>query len=215
MEKWLFSPDGRLTIRAQRDRDQSLFEAGGGKGKAQFLTSKNLVEWVRAEYVPPRRRQAAVQDDRHFRGLGISHPCLLGLTSLVSRGNVGIQQALRCCQPDARRPSRRSSSRFPSLTPTMQTLSRSSSSRFPSLTSQGQRSSQVRFRCVCVYYCSTYYKAVRVCCFCLLLQYLIQSSGCAWGVGPVRNSGGAPFSLVPLVCMFGHWESKKRQRYED
>jgi hypothetical protein len=32
---------------AHRDRDQRMFEAGGGKGKAQFLTKKNLVEWVR------------------------------------------------------------------------------------------------------------------------------------------------------------------------
>ena len=28
----------------------------------------------------------------------------LGLQSLVFHGNVGIQKALRCCQPDARRP---------------------------------------------------------------------------------------------------------------
>jgi len=45
----------------------------------------------------------------------------LGLRSLVFHGNVGIRHALRCCQQDARRPSRRSLSRFPSLTPTMQT----------------------------------------------------------------------------------------------
>jgi len=35
---------------AHRDREQRMFEAGGGKGKAPFLTKKNLVEWVRAEY---------------------------------------------------------------------------------------------------------------------------------------------------------------------
>ena len=45
-----------------------------------------------------------------------------GLRSLAFHANVGIRKALRCCQPDARRPSRRSSSRFPSLTPTMQTV---------------------------------------------------------------------------------------------
>jgi hypothetical protein len=33
---------------AHRDRDQRMFETGGGKGKAPFLTKKNLVEWVRA-----------------------------------------------------------------------------------------------------------------------------------------------------------------------
>ena len=37
---------------------------------------------------------------------------------MVFHGNVGIRKALRCCQQDARRPSRMSSSRFPSLTPT-------------------------------------------------------------------------------------------------
>ncbi len=34
---------------------------------------------------------------------------LIGLRSLVFHGNVGIRKALRCCPPDARRPSRRSS----------------------------------------------------------------------------------------------------------
>jgi hypothetical protein len=34
--------------------------------------------------------------------------CDLGLRSLVFHGNVGIRQALRFCQPDARRPSRES-----------------------------------------------------------------------------------------------------------
>jgi hypothetical protein len=35
---------------AQRDRDQTMFRAGGGKGQAPILNKKNLVEWVRAEY---------------------------------------------------------------------------------------------------------------------------------------------------------------------
>jgi len=35
---------------AMRERDQALFEAGGGTGKAPFLTRRGLVTWVRAEY---------------------------------------------------------------------------------------------------------------------------------------------------------------------
>jgi hypothetical protein len=61
--------------------------------------------------------------------------------------------------------------------------------------------------CVCVYYCSTYYKVVRVC-VCLLLQYLLQS--CSRGGGTHEEpgnltQGGALFSLVPLV-----WESNPK-----
>ncbi|KAJ1449317.1 hypothetical protein M885DRAFT_590501 [Pelagophyceae sp. CCMP2097] len=35
---------------AMRDRDQALYEASGGTGKAPFITRRGLAKWVRAEY---------------------------------------------------------------------------------------------------------------------------------------------------------------------
>ena len=75
--------------------------------------------------------------------------------------------------------------------------------------SPGLRRPKFRIRGVCVYYCSTYNKAVRVRggdflgCVCLLLQYLLQSFSRVCGRG---NNGGHVLrettsrGLCGLVC---------------
>ncbi|KAJ1447811.1 hypothetical protein M885DRAFT_541379 [Pelagophyceae sp. CCMP2097] len=55
---------------AMRKRDQALFEAGGGTGKAPFLTRRGLVTWVRAEYAVFRMfaRQMMLEGREYSKG---------------------------------------------------------------------------------------------------------------------------------------------------